>query len=64
MALSDNWQWDAVNLWGSGEEFMPEIDPVVFSLSPGEHTLRIIQREDGAKLDSLLITNDLSYVPC
>ena len=62
-ALSDDWQWDAVNHWGSGEEFNPEIDPVVFPLSAGEHTLRILQREDGAKLDKLLITNDTSYVP-
>jgi PKD repeat protein len=63
LALSDNWQWDAVNHWGSGGEFDPEIDPAVFTLSAGEHTLRILQREDGAKLDKLLITNDMSYVP-
>jgi PKD repeat protein len=63
ISLSDNWQWDAVNHWGSGEEFNPEIDPLVFTLSAGEHTVRIIQREDGAKLDELLITNDMSYVP-
>ena len=63
LPLSDNWQWDAVNHWGSGGEFDPEIDPVIFTLSAGEHTLRILQREDGAKLDKLLITNDMSYVP-
>ena len=63
MPLSDNWQWDAVNHWGSSGEFNPEIDPVIFSLLAGEHTLKIKQREDGAKLDRLLITNDMGYVP-
>jgi len=63
IALSENWQWDAVNHWGSGEEFIPEIDPVIFTLSAGEHTLKIKQREDGIKLDRLLITNNMSYVP-
>ena len=61
--LSDNWQWDAVNHWGNGSEFNPEIDPVVFTLAAGDHTLRIKQREDGTKLDRLLITNNMSYVP-
>lgn len=60
---SDNWIWDAVNHWGNGTEENPEIDPVVFNLTEGEHTLKIKQREDGAKLDALIITNDLSFVP-
>jgi len=63
IALSENWLWDAVNHWGSGEEFNPEIDPVVFTLSVGNHILKIKQREDGTKLDKLLITNNMSYVP-
>ena len=61
--LSSMWQWDAVNHWGNGGEFEPEIDPVVFNLSAGDHILEIKQREDGTKLDKLLITNNLSYVP-
>jgi len=42
IALSENWQWDAVNHWGSGEEFNPEIDPVIFNLSAGDHILKRI----------------------
>ena len=61
--LSANWQWDAVNHWGNGTEINPEIDPVNVTLSAGDHTLKIKQREDGTKLDKLLITNNLSYVP-
>ena len=61
--LSNNWQWDAVNHWGSGEEFNPEIDPVIFNLSAGDHILKIKQREDNIKLDILIITNDMSYTP-
>jgi hypothetical protein len=34
-----------------------------FELPGGAHTLSIKQREDGAKLDRLLITNDLTFVP-
>ena len=63
ISLSDNWHWDAVNHLGSGEESYPTSDPLIFSLSAGEHTLRIKQCEDGVKLDKLLITNDKSYVP-
>ena len=60
---SDNWIWDGVNHWGNGTEENPKIDPVVFNLTEGEHTLKIKQREDGAKLDALIITNDPSFVP-
>ncbi|HHF53439.1 MAG TPA: DUF5123 domain-containing protein, partial [candidate division WOR-3 bacterium] len=60
---SNSWQWDEVNHWGNGTETDPEIDPVIFTLSEGEHTLRIKQREDGTKLDKLLVTNDIKYTP-
>ncbi|KAF5438169.1 Ig-like domain-containing protein [Candidatus Methanophagaceae archaeon] len=63
ISLSGTWHWNAVNHWGTGTELNPEIDPVVFTLAAGEHTLRIKQREDGTKLDRLLITNNMSYVP-
>jgi hypothetical protein len=33
------------------------------TLAAGEHTLRLKQREDGTKLDKLLLTNDLTYIP-
>jgi hypothetical protein len=37
--------------------------PLEYTLAAGTHTLRIKQRENGTKLDKLLITNDLTYVP-
>ena len=37
--------------------------PISFYLEEGEHTLYIKQREIGTKLDKLLITNDLNYIP-
>ncbi|RLI72431.1 hypothetical protein DRO97_08900 [Archaeoglobales archaeon] len=61
--ISNNWTWDAVNHWGSGTEENPEIDPVIFNLTAGVHTLKIKQREDGTKIDALIITNDLSFTP-
>ncbi len=50
------WGWDLVNNRDSA-------DPLVYSLGPGQHTLVIRHREDGAKLDRILITNDRAYVP-
>ena len=49
------WTWDSVN--GNAQ------DPLVFNLVAGTHTLRISGREDGTKLDRLLITNDMDFVP-
>lgn len=34
-----------------------------YQLSAGVHTIRFQNREDGAKLDQFLLTNDLRYVP-
>src|SRR3990172_436033 len=50
------WGWDRVNNRGVA-------DPVVYSLGVGQHTLVIKHREDGAKLDRILVTNDMAYVP-
>ena len=50
------WVWDQVS-------DRPTADPVIFHLDAGIHTLAIKQREDGTKLDRLLITNDLAYDP-
>jgi len=50
------WGWDAVSHRGGA-------NPVVYALAAGSHTLVIKQREDGAKLDRLVITNDPLYVP-
>lgn len=53
---SEPWRWDGVNDRGVG-------DPALFLLEAGEHTLTIKQREDGAKIDKILITNDFDYTP-
>jgi len=49
------WTWNSVN--GNGQ------DPLVFNLAAGTHTLKISGSEDGTKLDRLLITNDMDFVP-
>jgi hypothetical protein len=56
LPVSSSWVWDRVSSAGVA-------DPVVFSLAAGTHTLVVEQREDGARLDRLLITSDLGFVP-
>jgi hypothetical protein len=53
---SRSWIWDQVSSQG-------DVDPVIYHLEVGEHTLTIKQREDGTKIDKILITNDLQYAP-
>ena len=52
----NKWHWDKVNN-RNGE------DPVKFMLTPGIHTIRVKLREDGTKLDKMLLTNCLDFVP-
>ena len=54
--LGENWHWDAVNYRGRA-------DPVEFILFEGKHTIKVKLREDGTKLDKLLLTNNLNFVP-
>jgi hypothetical protein len=35
-------------------------NPLVYHLSAGTHTLTVKQREDGARLDKILVTRNLS----
>jgi hypothetical protein len=56
------WGWDALN-YRTGLLPEPSAPPVRLSLTVGSHTLRLKQRENGTKLDRLLITNDLTFVP-
>ena len=56
VARVSSWQWDKVNIKGGA-------DPVKYYLTTGEHKIKIGQREDGTKLDKLLLTNDMNYVP-
>jgi len=52
----NNWHWALVVNDG-------ETAPKQFNLATGEHDLQISYREDGAKLDVLVITNDTSFNP-
>jgi hypothetical protein len=52
----DQWTWDGVSLRvAEAPDYASAAER--FQLSAGPHTLRISQREDGTKLDRLLITN-------
>jgi hypothetical protein len=55
-AVSTSWTWDLVNV-NSGA------DPKLFQLASGTHTLILMQREDGTKIDKLIITNNDAFVP-
>lgn len=49
------WHWDRINHWLDGGTFDRE-----WELPAGETTLRIAVREDGAKLDVVFVTDNLS----
>lgn len=51
-----NWKWDPA----SGTDLGP---PDKYALKAGIHTLKIHQAEEGAKIDRILVTNGLKYVP-
>ncbi|MCI0528192.1 MAG: SBBP repeat-containing protein, partial [Nitrospira sp.] len=54
--VSSGATWDRVgNLGGP--------DPVSFNLSQGTHTFVVSGREDGSRLDKLIVTNDPNFVP-
>jgi Malectin domain/Chitobiase/beta-hexosaminidase C-terminal domain/Viral BACON domain len=56
------WQWTVVNGRGtSGTPFT--LNPRVFTLGAGTHTITFGGRELGAKLDQILVTNDPAFVP-
>ncbi len=59
-ASASTWTWDEVHAWDGTSGVQA---PLVFSLSPGMHTLEISEREQQVKLDRLLITDDLAFVP-
>jgi hypothetical protein len=52
-----DWHWDDVHNAAAGNAL------VTFSLGAGSHTLTVAYREDGARLDRVLITNELSFTP-
>ena len=55
LPLGEQWQWASGSLGESGR--------AAFPLRVGEHTLVIKCREDGSKLDKIIVTNDWDFVP-
>jgi hypothetical protein len=56
IAPGNNWHWALVVNDG-------ETAPTQFNLAEGDHDLQVSYREDGARLDVLVITNDSSFNP-
>jgi List-Bact-rpt repeat protein len=54
----DVWTWDVVSLRTPDDLRDPDA-PERYRLAAGPHTLKIKQREDGTKLDRILITNQV-----
>jgi hypothetical protein len=54
--LGSSWHWDTVKPEGSSS-------PSTFSLGAGFHTIEVGYREDGTKLDVVVLTSDLSFNP-
>lgn len=57
----ERWSWDPVS--SRDPETRVLANPVLFKMKQGRNTLRLRVREDGTRLDGLLITNDLSFKP-
>lgn len=57
IALGSTWHWDEVHDADNGNQVAG------FALAAGSHTLEIAYREDGTRLDRLLVTNDPGFVP-
>ena len=59
---SPNWQWTRVN--GRGTSGVPlSVNPRVFSLPAGAHTLRFRERDAQSRVDRVIVTNDFGFVP-
>ena len=52
----DQWHWNLVN--DRDREY-----PVKFILNKGNHTIKIKLREDGTKLDKMVLTNNITFKP-
>jgi hypothetical protein len=57
IAVGTSWHWDRVTNDAAGNAV------VSLALAAGNHTLTIAYREDGARLDRLLVTNEPDFVP-
>jgi lysophospholipase L1-like esterase len=58
-----NWFWNRATHRGTGTMRRPELDPIIFNLTQGTHMLTIPNREDGTRLDQIVLTRDRSFVP-
>jgi hypothetical protein len=56
VTTSKSWIWDRVSDRGGA-------DPASIQLEAGVHRLFIMHREDGTKLDKVVITDDPAYIP-
>jgi hypothetical protein len=54
-----DWSWEQVSLRCGGDNNVHNCNPQIFTLGPGEHTLSILGRESGSKLDAIVITDDV-----
>ena len=52
----NDWHWDLVN-------DRDNTDSVEFFLTNGKHTINVRQADDGTKLDKLLLTNKMDFIP-
>jgi hypothetical protein len=58
---SANWQWTKVNGRNGGDPLT--LNPRIFTLTSGSHSLQFRGRETNSKVDRILITNDSSFTP-
>jgi hypothetical protein len=58
---SASWQWSVVNGRGGGAP--ATLNPRLFNLSKGRHTLTFAGREADTRLDQIIVTNDVTFVP-
>ena len=59
---SPDWQWTRVN--GRGSSGIPlAINPRVFPLSAGSHSIVFREREALTRVDRVIVTNELNFVP-
>lgn len=52
----DQWKWVG---WQDGNTG----DRIVVDLDQGSHSIQILGREEGARIESIVVTDDLNYVP-
>ncbi|MBN1464742.1 T9SS type A sorting domain-containing protein [candidate division KSB1 bacterium] len=63
-AKNDRWNWEKISSRGATgiAGVSAEVDPVLFNLTAGQHTIRFRGREHYTRLDRIRLTNDLAAV--